>query len=131
MKTSKSIVGQLGENLACQFLAKNGYEILLRNYRCQLGELDIIARSSDKTLVFVEVKTMNQQTGSTTAELTAEDHLTFFKLKKLQQLAEMFANKNFELVDERKGWRIDLIAVNLTADKKIDIKHYQNILTNL
>lgn len=127
----KSITGQLGENLACQFLAKKGYQILVRNYRCCQGELDIIAKSRDKTLVFVEVKTISQLENLIDLGLTAEDHLTFTKLKKLRQLSEMFANKNPNLVDEKRGWRVDLVAISLTDDKRVNIKHYENILTEI
>jgi len=51
----KISVGQLGETLACQYLSRQGYRVLLRNYRTKLGEIDIIAEEQG-TLVFVEVK---------------------------------------------------------------------------
>ena len=50
-------LGKRGENLACQFLRKNGYKILYRNFRGRTGgEIDVVCRERD-TLVFVEVKT--------------------------------------------------------------------------
>ncbi len=52
-------LGDRGENLAARFLRNKGYKIILRNYRCVLGEIDIVAREG-KTLVFVEVKTRSQ-----------------------------------------------------------------------
>jgi putative endonuclease len=48
--------GDQGEDRAEAFLRQEGYRILERNYRCPLGEMDIIARDG-KTVVFVEVKT--------------------------------------------------------------------------
>ena len=51
------IVGNSGENRACEHLLKNGYEILERNWRTQRGEIDIIAYKNN-TVVFVEVKTL-------------------------------------------------------------------------
>jgi putative endonuclease len=50
-------LGKRGENLACQFLRRNGYKILYRNFRGRTGgEIDVVCRDRD-TLVFVEVKT--------------------------------------------------------------------------
>ncbi len=48
-------VGRQGETLACQYLSRQGYRIIVRNYRTKLGEIDIIAEEQG-TLVFVEVK---------------------------------------------------------------------------
>lgn len=49
-------VGAWGEEEACRYLKRQGYEIVMRNYRCGIGEIDIIARK-DKILHFLEVKT--------------------------------------------------------------------------
>jgi putative endonuclease len=54
-ETKSGPLGPRGENIAARFLRSLGYKIVLRNYRCALGEIDIIARDGD-TLVFVEVK---------------------------------------------------------------------------
>ena len=54
-------LGKLGEELALQFLKKNGYRIVMRNYVCKLGEMDIIAQEKD-TLAFIEVKTRTSTT---------------------------------------------------------------------
>jgi putative endonuclease len=47
--------GQWGEEIACEYLRNQGYEIIERNWHSRFGEVDIIAREGD-TLVFVEVK---------------------------------------------------------------------------
>lgn len=49
------LTGDYYEVLAEEYLVKQGYRILERNFRCKLGEVDIIAMQ-DATLVFVEVK---------------------------------------------------------------------------
>ena len=49
------ILGIKGEEVAFNYLIKNGYKILAKNYRNQIGEIDIIAKDK-KTIVFVEVK---------------------------------------------------------------------------
>lgn len=51
--------GQHGEQMAVQFLQGQGYRIAQQNYRCRVGEVDIIAWDGT-TLVFVEVKTKGQ-----------------------------------------------------------------------
>ena len=53
--------GARGEKLACRYLKRSGYQILLRNFRgCSGGEIDIVCRDND-TLVFVEVKTRTRE----------------------------------------------------------------------
>lgn len=48
-------IGDRGEDIAAVFLKKKGYTILERNFRCRLGEIDLIA-SDTEYLTFVEVK---------------------------------------------------------------------------
>lgn len=48
-------VGNYGENVASLHLLKKGYSILDKNFRCKLGEIDIIAKK-DSYIIFVEVK---------------------------------------------------------------------------
>lgn len=53
-------LGRTGEEAALQYLEQQGYRILERNFRCRLGEIDLIARDG-QTLVFIEVKTRRSQ----------------------------------------------------------------------
>ncbi len=55
-KGPRDALGDRGENLAARYLRNRGYKIIARNFRCDMGEIDIVARDG-KTLVFVEVKT--------------------------------------------------------------------------
>jgi len=48
-------LGKQAENLACQYLQKNGLQLELANYRCKQGEIDLIMQDNDQ-LVFVEVR---------------------------------------------------------------------------
>jgi putative endonuclease len=50
------LLGRDGESLAASFLRSHGYKILQRNYRCRLGEVDLIVEKAG-TITFVEVKT--------------------------------------------------------------------------
>ena len=52
---NKRQTGSEWERKAVEYLAQNGYTIIQTNYRCKIGEIDIIAKESD-TLCFIEVK---------------------------------------------------------------------------
>lgn len=52
----KKTIGIIGEKKAVLILQNKGFQILQTNFRCSLGEIDIIARD-ENTIVFVEVKT--------------------------------------------------------------------------
>lgn len=56
IKGEKRRLGFFGEQKAAGYLKRQGYEIVVRNYRCPFGEVDIIAKK-DGVLAFVEVKT--------------------------------------------------------------------------
>jgi len=124
--TRKQEIGRRGEDEAAAYLVKRGYRIVQRNYWKPWGELDIIARAKDKTLVFVEVKTIyNNLTNMSNQYIKPEDNLTRAKLVKLQRTAELYANSNDSGVTD-KGWRIDLLAIDMAGDR-LDIRHYENI----
>jgi putative endonuclease len=55
-RTTRQADGSEGEDLACARLAQAGLHVLSRNWRCRAGELDIVARDPDGSLVFVEVR---------------------------------------------------------------------------
>jgi len=120
--TRQSEVGQLGEDIAERYLKKKRYKIVERNYREKWGEIDIIAKSPKKVLVFVEVKTVSGPNSS----ITAEDQLTRAKLSKLQRTAELYANGPGAKHVKKSGWRIDLLAITIDGEEAT-VKHYENI----
>lgn len=128
--TYKSQLGGFGEDLACKYLVEKNYKIVERNFRKPWGEIDIIAKAPNKTLVFIEIKTMKENLGG----LMPEDQLTHSKLQKLKRTASLYAGHRQELIKDDKGWRIDLITITLSQSngltikgKSCDIKHYENI----
>lgn len=122
-----AIIGKTGENIASDLLIRAGWEIIERNYRRKNDELDIISLSPNKTLVFIEVKTLVINMGSQNI-LNPEDNLTTAKRRKIARTCEFYANAHPQLVDDELGWRIDLIAIDLDLDEKVlDIRHYENI----
>ena len=126
-----SEIGRSGESIACAYLVKKGYKTVDRNFKRKFGEIDIIARANDKTLVFCEVKTMVKKQGIP-EQLIPEDNLTFRKAEKMKRIAQFFAAKYPDLIDDDKGWRIDLVVVVLGEDlgKGYALKritHYENL----
>ena len=80
MADSRKKLGAFGERIAGDYLKRQGYEILETNFRCSVGEIDIVARHGDY-LVFVEVRTKrNLEFG------TPEESITSAKKKKLIEL---------------------------------------------
>ncbi|MEN8098035.1 MAG: YraN family protein [Chloroflexota bacterium] len=108
-------IGRLGETTAARFLKDAGYSILDRNYRCEYGEIDIVARM-EEMIVFVEVKTRQSLKFG-----LPEESITRAKSGRLIQSAEMYLNEN-DLIDV--DWRIDLVAIQVDSDNQIvDISH--------
>jgi putative endonuclease len=113
---TKSETGKKGEKIAAVYLKKSGYKIKELNFRCPLGELDIVA-SENKVIVFVEVKTRySQELGY------PEEAVSVKKQKKLSQLA-LWYMQNKKLTDASA--RFDVVAVTLHPDKK-EIKLIKN-----
>src|SRR4030042_5772491 len=104
MINTKSQTGQLGEDIACEYLVDKKYKIIERNYRQKWGELDIIAKAPDKILVFVEVKTL-RLFGAVQGEwdIKPEDNLTKSKLEKLKRTASLYAGHFQNLLDDTRG----------------------------
>ena len=113
-RREKKELGKKGEEIAIRFLKKKGYRILLRNYVCKMGEMDIIARERD-TLVFVEVKTRTsiafgppQLAVNLTKQMQlSKVALNFLKEKKLEDVKARF--DVVAILLRPKGEEIELI----------------------
>ena len=64
---NRKAMGDHAEQLACAFLQQQGLQLLIRNYRCRRGEIDLIMRDGD-SLVFVEVRYRHRTAFGTAAE---------------------------------------------------------------
>jgi putative endonuclease len=127
--TQKSEIGVFGEDLTCKYLENKGYKVVDRNFRRPWGELDIIIRAPDRTLVFVEVKTLWEN-----EKISPEENLTAAKLRKFKKAAMLYAGSKQGqiLINDKKGWRMDLVAIILKNSPEngegCEIKHYENIV---
>lgn len=127
----KHMIGNVGELVAEKYLKAKKYKILDRNFflktktGVKLGELDIIARK-DKTIVFVEVKAINQRKG---IGIRPEDKVDSRKKRKLIITAESWLRKN--KLPLTTACQIDIIAIELNLEsKKARIRHYENAIEN-
>jgi putative endonuclease len=121
-------LGQTGETMACKFLKSNKYKILKRNYREKFDEIDIIAKSIDKCLVFIEVKTMSYSNIKSEIMRSPEDNFTSSKFRKIKRICEMFVAKHPDIIEMKIGWRIDLLDIEIYPNlNKILIRHYKKV----
>jgi putative endonuclease len=102
MTNFRQHISKLGEDLACEFLVKNGFKIQDRNFKCKLGEIDIVAMKN-KVVHFVEVKTR-----TTTIFGDPENSVTIKKQKKIILTSKIYSKyKNFE----NFNYQFDVISI--------------------
>lgn len=99
---STSIRGRHGETRAAAFLEDLGYRIVTRNYRCHLGEIDIVCRDGD-TLVFVEVRT--RESGRYGDAIATVTHA---KQRRIARVAAMYLSRERPRVD---SCRFDVVGI--------------------
>lgn len=105
-------LGRHGELLAVQHLARAGYEIVERNWRCRAGELDIVAADAT-ALVFCEVKT--RVAGGRRGPVGPLESIGTTKRRRLRLLArEWLATQSGDRA-HRPGLRFD--AIGITVDR--------------
>jgi putative endonuclease len=110
-------VGAYGEQLAARYLVESGMQILDRNWRCDQGEIDIVAMD-DTCLVIVEVKTRRSLAFGSPVEA-----VTAVKAARLRRLACCWLAGNRSLVDSVADVRIDVIGVLRLASGPAQIEH--------
>jgi len=129
-------IGKLGEDIACKFLERKGFQVKLRNYRKIFGEIDIVAEKQG-TLRFVEVKTLSRHTtpnphaeGDETggedntrepsfAKATAgkpEDAVHYRKRERLKRAIKGYLRENN--VSDETEWQFDILAIEINREKK-------------
>ena len=100
---SRIETGRLGEDLAVEYLKRRGYRIVERNYRCSLGEIDIVALQGD-VVVFIEVKTRrSERFGDPQQSVTQQKQkrISRISLEYLQKKRLYPCNARFDVVAVR------------------------------
>ena len=106
--------GSSGERIAEEYLKNEGYDILARNFRTRLGEIDIVA-SKGEYLVFVEVKARKSEAYGFPSE-----SVTYAKQRKISMVASQYIKLNMYF---GAAVRFDVVEVYLTEGR---INHIEN-----
>jgi putative endonuclease len=110
-------IGQWGESIAADYLAKHGYEIIARNARTPFGEIDIVARQGDM-IIFVEVKARTSNKMG-----LPEEAITARKQEHMLTCAQHYASEH-----EIDHWQIDVISVEGKPGNKPLITYFENAI---
>lgn len=118
-------IGRKGEVLAAEHLKRNGYKVLDRNitnpHGKRLGEIDIVAEK-DKTVVFVEVKTLLLR--GEQIEYLPEHQVTRSKLVKLERIASYYLRIHRL---EEQPYRFDVVSIILKNGQEPQIEHLESV----
>jgi putative endonuclease len=109
-------LGPRGENAAAKHLRNLGYRIITRNFRTDLGEIDIIARDGN-TLVFVEVKTRADDAAA------PEQQVNEHKQHQLTKVAKLYLSR---YGIPRPPARFDVVAIVWPTGRDPQIRHLPN-----
>lgn len=112
MSRERQKLGRLGEDLALKKIKKLGYKPVTRNFRCALGEIDLIARHGEY-LVFIEIKTRRGRSLG-----YAKEAVTLKKKRQISKVALAYMKEN-NCCNIKS--RFDVIAVSIYG-KEADIE---------
>jgi len=128
-RTEKRRLGDIGENIACDFLKGKDFEIIERNYLRKWGEIDIIAKKSGM-IHFIEVKSArlsdwDGQVSRVTDNYRPEDNMHPWKLKRLARTMQTY------LLDKKLDcdWQLDLVTVKIDQqNRKARVEIIENLI---
>ena len=112
----KQVLGKEGERVAEQYLKNKGYKLVERNYRCPVGELDLIVLDR-RVVVFVEVKTRSGHGYGSPLEA-----VEFRKQRKMIQAAQYFLSA--KKLHQRDA-RFDVVGISWPGREPV-VEHIEN-----
>lgn len=111
-------IGNLGENIAKNFLIRKGYQIITTNFKIRSGEVDIICKKDD-FLIFIEVKTRTNKTFG-----YPEESFNIRKRKRFKKAVLRYLFKT----DYNGSWQVDFIGIEINKKlKKAKLRHYKGV----
>ncbi|MEE8453130.1 MAG: YraN family protein [Thermoguttaceae bacterium] len=112
-------LGRRGETAAARFLRRRGFKIIARSNHLHPGELDLVAVDTDRTIVFVEVKTRKSQDTGHPAEAVDDE-----KQLRLSRLAVTYLKRHGLL---EYPARFDVVAITWPeGPHRPQIEHFKN-----
>ena len=130
----KNQTGAYGEQIAANYLNKNGFTIIDINYLKKWGEIDIVARETQQKVQiihFIEVKTVSYETMSDLQEAVShgtwrpEENVHYAKIQRLNRAIESWIMEhNYDGL-----WQIDVMAVRIVPrEKYATVKYLPNVI---
>lgn len=110
-------LGAQGERAAAAYLQRKGHCIITTNYRCRVGEIDIVSVDRD-VVVFSEVKTRRTRTKGQPFE-----SVTHRKQVTLRRVAEHFLLCRY---GQLRTCRFDVVSLQVRPGKDMDVLHIEN-----
>ncbi len=116
------MIGNQYEKIAGKFLESQGYQILCYNFRCHMGEIDIIAKCEEE-LVFVEVKYRKNLSMGSPLEAVGVS-----KQKVISKCARYYMVTHYKY---EVSSRFDVIGITGAGENKSNINHIKNAFENI
>ena len=114
----KDALGRYGEDVAARHLEAEGFVVLERNWRCEQGEIDIVARDGD-VLVVCEVKTRSSVRHGSPFEAVTER-----KLHRLERLGMAWMRARSV---RPRSWRVDVVSVLRPPTGRMVVEHVRGL----
>ena len=126
--SAKRRLGNVGEDIACRFLASKGFCIRERNYLRKWGEIDIVAEKAG-TVRFIEVKAVSRESLQDISRekdgYRPEEMVHPAKLAKLSRTVEMYMNER----EDERDYQIDVVTVYMDIrTRKARCRLYEQVL---
>ncbi|MDI6604699.1 MAG: YraN family protein [Thermoanaerobacteraceae bacterium] len=120
---NNKIVGNLGEKIAEKILKNSGYKIIDKNFKCSIGEIDIITEK-DNNLIFIEVKTRTSIKYG-----CPSDAVNFYKRNKIIKVAQTFIMLNKKYINFSIRFDVFEIFLKPSTFELNKINHIKNAFT--
>jgi putative endonuclease len=114
----KDRLGRWGEKKTEKFLKHKGLKTLTKNFSCKTGEIDLVMVDTDRSIVFVEVKTRSDESFE-----PAESVVNYDKKLKLTRTARYFLSTHNI---RNRPFRFDVVTIIAGPNTKTQIRHYEN-----